>query len=371
MRITLQPKPRGIALIIVMLMMVTFMMLAGGFAYSMKVETKLARNASMDAELEWLGRSGVERAKWILAQKCEPVDALNQIWAGGGGSLCESNGPLAGTSLKEEYELGRGRFSVKIVDLERKFNINTIRPDNRGPLEQALTLMNIDAAEGSRIVNAILDWMDPDDQTQIGSTDTESRYYLSLDPPHEAKNGPIDDLTELMRINGITPAMFYGSGGDVTYSRSMPRLPGLGHGTLEEPTYPIGFKDLFTTLSTGRLNINTANTDTLRLLHRDFPPPILDVDDMVANAVVSERAGLDGVEGTEDDMPYLSVDQVNRALMKVGRPELTPLFMQYGDVRSSTFEVHVTAQIDNYKREYVCILRREGGRLLSLFLYWK
>ena len=35
----------------------------------MKVEIKLARNASSEAELEWLGRSGVEDARWILAQQ--------------------------------------------------------------------------------------------------------------------------------------------------------------------------------------------------------------------------------------------------------------------------------------------------------------
>ena len=33
----------------------------------MKVETQLARNASFEADYEWAGRSGIERAKWILA----------------------------------------------------------------------------------------------------------------------------------------------------------------------------------------------------------------------------------------------------------------------------------------------------------------
>ena len=220
MRIEIQTKPRGIALIIVMLVVVVFMMLAGLFAYQMKVETKLARNASMDGELEWLGRSGVERARWILGQKCEPFDALNQYWAGGSGSLCESNGPLTGISLKN-YELGRGSISLDIVDLDRKFNINSISIQNHNTeiLDQALTIpMNMDAAEAGKIKNAILDWMDPDDSTQMGSSDTENSYYMSLNPPYRAKNGAIDDITELMLINGITPAMFYGSGQVGQYS---------------------------------------------------------------------------------------------------------------------------------------------------------
>ena len=75
----------GIALIIVLISIVVLTMLAGGFAYSMKVETRLAQNANSEAELEWLGRSGVEYARWILAEQMkipqEPYDALNQVWA--------------------------------------------------------------------------------------------------------------------------------------------------------------------------------------------------------------------------------------------------------------------------------------------------
>src|SRR5438093_4939022 len=42
----------GIALIIVLVIIVALGILAGGFAYTMKVETKLARNASFDVEFE-------------------------------------------------------------------------------------------------------------------------------------------------------------------------------------------------------------------------------------------------------------------------------------------------------------------------------
>src|SRR6266511_3508259 len=63
------PKNRsGIALIIVLLVIVVLGILAGGFAYSMKVETTLARHATFDTDLDWAGRSGVEVAKWVLAQ---------------------------------------------------------------------------------------------------------------------------------------------------------------------------------------------------------------------------------------------------------------------------------------------------------------
>src|ERR1041384_2486075 len=127
MKILIRTSQRGIALIIVMVTIFVLAMLAGGFAYSMKVETKLARNAQNEAELEWLGRSGVELARYILSQQMaipsEPYDSLNQKWAGGPGGFGDTNSVLADISL-ENNQLGNGKFSIKIIDQERKFNIN-------------------------------------------------------------------------------------------------------------------------------------------------------------------------------------------------------------------------------------------------------
>src|SRR5439155_13565070 len=116
MKIAVQTSTRGIALIIVMMVIVVFSVLAAVFAMSMKVEVQLARNVDSESEMEWLGRSGVELARYVLAQQLncpnEPYDALNQKWAGGPGGNCATNGPLADISL-EHVQLGRGRFSVR------------------------------------------------------------------------------------------------------------------------------------------------------------------------------------------------------------------------------------------------------------------
>src|SRR5688500_2671341 len=113
-------KQRGIALIMVMLIVVALALLAFSLASSMKVETQLARNSSWDVELEWLGRSGFELAKYYLAQPKQGVqyDAPNQLYAGGN---CETNEALEGLSL-DNNQLGHGTFSVKISDADKKFN---------------------------------------------------------------------------------------------------------------------------------------------------------------------------------------------------------------------------------------------------------
>ncbi len=217
------PSERGIALIMVMIAIFVLTVLAGGFAYSMKVETKLAYNANSEAELEWLGRSGVEYARWILAQQLlipqEPYDALNQVWAGGPGGIGTSNSPLA--EVQSEVRLGNGSFTWTITDLERKANINTA--DER-TLNQAIMVMGLDAGDQATIVGSILDWIDPDDVTRPQGA--ESDFYHRMDPPYDAKNGPIDDLSELLLVHGIAeaPELYWGGVATNHYpSRFQPR----------------------------------------------------------------------------------------------------------------------------------------------------
>ena len=69
MKIRLRPQSDGIALLIVMCAIFVLSILAAGLAFSMKVESTLAQSADTNQRLVWLGRSGVELARWVLAQE--------------------------------------------------------------------------------------------------------------------------------------------------------------------------------------------------------------------------------------------------------------------------------------------------------------
>jgi hypothetical protein len=325
--------------------------LAGGFAYSMKVETKLARNANYETELEWLGRSGVEMARWILAQSFidEPYDSLHQKWAGGPGSLGNSNSPLAEVSL-ENNQLGAGTFSIKITDLERKFNVNLA---DEAVLQQALILIGVDAGELPTIVSSILDWIDRDDDTHIGGT--ESDYYEGLTPPYYAKNGPIDDLSELLLVHGVTPEIYWGSG-LANHTPAAFQVQYNPFSRSEMPFYSIGLVDIFTPISNGRININTVPETTLQLI------PM--IDPTVAANIVQLRedwpAGLHGLS-------------IGDLLVNAGLShEAARQFLRFFVMRSSTFEVQVDAEISGYKRQFIAILGRNNQRDVQvLSFYWK
>lgn len=350
----------GIALIIVMISITVLAMLAAGFAYSMKVETKLAQNANSETELTWLGLSGVERARWILAQQLaiaqEPYDSLNQVWAGGPGSMNTSNSALAGVSL--DFELGNGKGSLKITDLERKVNINIA---DEPMLEQALRLVGVDAGDYSLIAGSILDWIDPDENTHIGGT--ESDFYQSLDPPYYAKNKPMDDLSELLLVNGITPAVYWGGvSADHPRAAFFQNQPGFASHNAGMTAYAVGFVDLFTPISTGRININTASFTTLQMIPA--------VDENVAAEIIRMRSGPDGADGTEDDTPYRNAGE---GLLAGGVPnQSVGQIMRLCDVRSRTFEVEVDVEVNGYKRQFIAIVGRNSPRDVQvLSFYWK
>ena len=359
MKTRLGNHSRGMALIMAMIAIFVLSALAAGFALSMKVETRLAQNADSEQQLLWLGRSGVELARYVLSQQLtipnEPYDALNQIWAGGPGGIGSSNSALSSLSL-DHYPVGEGTVSVKIIDLERKANINIA---NAAAIQQALTLMGVDASEISVVSDSIQDWIDPDDLPLTAGA--ESDYYQGLAVPYYAKNAPIDDLSELLLVKGITPEMYWGSNSTNHIPSVFQHKLGFGNAPGQSPDYPFGLVNIFTPISSGRININTADTNVLQM--------IPGVDAATAAAIVMQRAGPDGVEGTDDDVPYQNTGQLRTTGLS---PQSVSQLGNLCTVRSLTFEVHVTAQIGGYQREYVALLYRNSGTDIQILsFYWK
>jgi general secretion pathway protein K len=351
MKISTHHKSGGIALIMVMCAIFVLSALAAGFVLSMRVETRLAQNANSEQQLLWLGRSGVELARYVLMQHPpgEPFDSLNQKWAGGSGSLAESNSVLSSLSL-DNYPVGDGTVSIKIIDLERKVNINTASATT---IQQALTLMGVDANDISVVSDSILDWIEPSDLPRVAGA--KSDYYQGLAVPYYAKDAPIDDLSELLLVKGVTPEMYWGSNATNHTPAVFQHKLGLGTAPGQTPDYPFGLVEIFTPFSSGKININTADANVLQM--------IPGVDATMADAIIKQRAGPDGRDGTEDDIPFSNPGQ----LAGFGIQDTSAC-----DTRSFTYEVHVTAQIGAFKREYVAILARTSGTDIQVLrFYWK
>jgi len=328
MNLRLAKRDRGIALIIVMIIVAALTVIVTGFSYSMRVESKLAYNTRFNPDMDWLGRSGVELARYLLSKRApgeERMDALHQIWAGGPGrtgmdAMAELEPwEMVGKACihdNQPVKLGNGSFSIKITDMERKLNINSA-PE---PLLRYILEMHggVDLTDVDLFIDSLRDWIDPDDNP--GLNGAESEDYLSEFPPYFSKNGPLDHITELRLVQGFK----------------------------DEPGLYSVFANHFTAISGGLINVNTASAQVLGLLPGMTPE--------IAGDIVMYRAGLDGAIGTPDDMPYRSPNQIGEMLAPMG---IDPsAFQQYLATESATFEVEVTAKIGSDTRRYISLLRR-------------
>jgi DNA uptake protein ComE-like DNA-binding protein len=113
-------------------------------------------------------------------------------------------------------------------------------------------------------------------------------------------------------------------------------------------------KDLITTFSDGRVNINTASAETMQALGMD--------DNLVA-VIKDFRSGPDGEEGTEDDAAFESVSEIvsklnsAKGLTAVQQAALTSLINQgFLSVQSRSFSLQIETKIfDKPAAKYVLI----------------
>jgi len=356
MKIKSQQGLEGIALIIVLICITVLSILAAAFAYQMKVETKLAMNSNSENELTFIGYSGVEYARWFLAQSARcPYTALNQKWAGGPGGDCETNGPIAEVSLTEPYQIGHGQFTVvQVTDLERRVNINRLvleadPPTRQQILEKAFQLIGADNGEFSSLANSIIDWIDYDNNPGTGGAENET--YQGRNPPYYARNRPIDDLSDLLLVKGITYEMY--AGGEVSKFQSAAfqakqRTYGKNAGSI---TYPVGLTNLFACMGGAKINLNTAPSEVLQL--------IPGVDENIAGAIIDRRNEAPFINPNDVDVPGLN-------------PQIRGQLTRFGGVQSTMFEVVVKAEINGYSRYFVSIVARNSPRDCPMLTFsWK
>ena len=134
-------------------------------------------------------------------------------------------------------------------------------------------------------------------------------------------------------------------------------LSGMNHMSGQTPDYPFGFADVFTPFSTGKINVNTASETVLQL--------IPGVDTQSAAAIIKIRSGQGGDDGSGAIRSLAQLSAIGLS------PQASAQMQRYVDVRGSTYEVHATARIGDYSREYIAVLFRNGPNVDVFSFYWK
>ena len=174
----------------------------------------------------------------------------------------------------------------------------------------------------------------------------------------------MDDLAELLLVKGIYdhPEIYWGGSASNHQGAVFHHHLGFGNAPGETPNYPFGLSEVFTPFSVGKINVNTADATVLQM--------IPGVDEQTAEAIIKQRSGPDGADGDADDTPFRSPNQIAAAGIN---PQVVAQIANYCTVRSSTFEVHVTATSARCRREYIAVLYRAGNGpdVQVVRFYWK
>ena len=134
--------------------------------------------------------------------------------------------------------LGVGQFTYRVTDEEARLNLNAATPDRVDRLLQAL---GIDKIERDIINDSLQDWRDANEEHRLNGAESED-FYLKLPLPYRSKNANLDSITELLKVRGVTPAIY--------------------HGTADKP----GLAAFVTAKSPGQVNLNTASCVVLKAL---------------------------------------------------------------------------------------------------------
>jgi general secretion pathway protein K len=304
---------RGVALIVVMLVLALLALVVTEFAYSARLEASMVRAYRDTVVARHLAEAGVQQAiREILSQS--QIGALDES-----GQLVfyrvlpGQTTPTRVPSLPRiRVPLGAGEFSYRITDEAARLNVNA---GDQVRMNRLLDALEVDRNQRDIISDSIQDWRDGNDLHRVHGA--ESDYYLKLPVPYRARNANIQDEGELLQIRGVTPELYYGTGG----------RPGLG--------------SLVTAVALNAVSLNAA------------PPPVL------------KAVGLSDAE----------VEEVVRTRVRTPYPTVPGRFAGRGlTTGSAIFRIEAEGIVAGVVRSHVVAVVRRGrpGRTLDVtVLSWR
>lgn len=184
-RMSLIRSPQsGLALVIVLWVLTLLTLMAGSFAMTMRRDNSVSLALKNNAEALAQAESGIILAQFMLAQT-EP----ELRW--------QADGTVY-RLLKPDSEV-----RIRILSEAGKIDINT---SNETQLTALLAAVVKDDWEQQRLLNAILDWRDADDDTR--TLGAERRQYQMARLSYGPSNQAFQTLEELQLVLGMNEAIF-------------------------------------------------------------------------------------------------------------------------------------------------------------------
>lgn len=250
-------RPRGFILAVITIAVVLLSLAAYNYSGTMLVEYEASAMGGRDVVAKNAAQSAIEYAAARISER-DLDDTID---------LFHDPATFQGQLLRDAtVDRGRVRFSIIAFDeasddggfrfgLARenaKFNINKLleldQLEEALPEEEKLGLVYLAVTNipnmTEDIIDAILDWIDSDEDRRPGGA--ESAEYESLAIPYSCKNAPMDTIDELLKVQGVTPELFYGE--DDNHNGMLD----VGEDDNEDGFLTLGWKDYLTAQSRER-----------------------------------------------------------------------------------------------------------------------
>ena len=210
----------GVALIITLSIIAVLVMTTLELNRKARSSVYIARVFRERIQLHQMAVSGVHAAMALLITDKEnsDIDSIQEDWA---------NAETIETLLLE-LPFNQGNLRLSIEDELGKIQVNALVKYPEGKVFNVsqrsmwehfldLAIPSLDRTDDTApgpIINALKDWLDfGDDDLITGLSGAESEYYLDLDPAYACQNGPLNHLSELLLVKGVSAELFEGVGG--------------------------------------------------------------------------------------------------------------------------------------------------------------
>lgn len=184
-RLPTRSAQSGIALVLALWLTVLLTVIASGFAFSMRSEALAARNAVSLAQARAVADGAVERTAFELMRPRMPdawtFDGQPHQWAEAGATVMTT-----------------------VVDEAAKIDIN--RAPDLLLRNMLIVVGGLDETAASALVDAIVDWRDPDELRRPNGAELSEYRAANLD--YGPANAPFETIGEAARVLGMTAALF-------------------------------------------------------------------------------------------------------------------------------------------------------------------
>ncbi len=194
-------RQRGVALITAIFVVALATIAAVAMFESSNIAVRRASNLIESETALWYAVGVESWTKGILKQdaKNNEIDSLGDIWARPVDFLPIDNGTLRG----------------RVEDLQGRFNLNNFATTDVNQLKIHLLQFQLlldaiggeEASKAAGIGSAIRDWVDADSE-RLDLNGAEDNEYQGLDPPYRAANRPMQSVSELLQVRGMTKGLY-------------------------------------------------------------------------------------------------------------------------------------------------------------------